>query len=136
LLSNALLHPFDVALTSEGFRIIRYCDDFVILCRTKSEAATALRIAKKALAERRLRLNPKKTALLAPNTPLTFLGYHFAADGRIIPPPSTPETVTRRIMATAQQSLKEASIQTSVAVGASRRVIARMLTWMASKLDS
>ena len=41
LLSNIYLHPFDLALIENRYRLVRYCDDFVILCRTEAEAQDA-----------------------------------------------------------------------------------------------
>lgn len=41
LLSNLYLHPLDRLMTEAGYRIVRYADDFVILCRSKDEAETA-----------------------------------------------------------------------------------------------
>ena len=45
LLSNIYLHPFDLTVIEKGYRLVRYCDDFVILCRTETEAHDALGFA-------------------------------------------------------------------------------------------
>jgi RNA-directed DNA polymerase len=42
LLSNLYLHPFDHVMAQAGYTNVRYCDDFVILCRTQAEAEAAL----------------------------------------------------------------------------------------------
>ena len=34
LLANVYLHPLDALMASHGYRMVRYADDFVILCRT------------------------------------------------------------------------------------------------------
>jgi RNA-directed DNA polymerase len=106
LLSNIYLHPFDVELTARRLRLLRYCDDFVILSRTEAEAREALRLAEASLAKRSLRLNPDKTRVLAPGSPLQFLGYDFTADGRVIPPPTLPEMVARRVAEFAQRHIR------------------------------
>jgi hypothetical protein len=106
LLSNIYLHPFDVAMTQRGLRLVRYCDDFVILCQTESEARQALQAAEAALTERRLRLHPEKTRLASPAEPFDFLGYHFTADGRVVPPPTVPEVVARQIVELAKKVRK------------------------------
>ena len=42
LLSNIYLTPFDNEMTGKGYRLTRYCDDWVVLSRTKAEAEKAL----------------------------------------------------------------------------------------------
>lgn len=103
LLSNIYLHPFDAALTQQGLRLVRYCDDFVIPCQTESQARAAWHAAEAALAERRLRLHPDKTRLVSPQEPFDFLGYHFTADGRVVPPPTVPEVIARQIVELARK---------------------------------
>ena len=38
LLANIYLDPLDAAMAERGRRMVRYADDFVILCRTREEA--------------------------------------------------------------------------------------------------
>jgi RNA-directed DNA polymerase len=113
LLSNIILHRFDVALTQRGFRLVRYCDDFVILCRSQAEARDAKQWAESLLRERKLRLSVEKTHLRSAEEPFDFLGYHFAADGRVIAPPNVPEVVGQRVMAFAERTLRKAGTQLS-----------------------
>ena len=40
LLANLYLHPLDLLMEQSGWRMVRYADDFVILCRTEAEART------------------------------------------------------------------------------------------------
>ncbi len=42
LLANLYLHPVDVAMAAAGFRMVRYADDFVMLCRSEAEAQAGL----------------------------------------------------------------------------------------------
>ena len=44
LLANLYLHPVDVAMAAAGYEMIRYADDFVILCRSREEAEKALEL--------------------------------------------------------------------------------------------
>jgi RNA-directed DNA polymerase len=104
LLTNLYMTPFDREITGQGFRLIRYCDDFVIQCRTEQEAQSALRAAEQALAGRRLRLHPDKTGVVSPNGEFEFLGYAFASDGQVIPPPSVPEQIARQIRSLARRA--------------------------------
>lgn len=74
LLANIYLHPFDLALTSQGLRLVRFMDDFVILCFTQSEAEHALKLARQQLAVLRLQLNEQKTRVVTYTDGLEFLG--------------------------------------------------------------
>jgi hypothetical protein len=42
LLANIYLDPLDLLMEESGYRMVRYADDFVILCRTRQEAEAAL----------------------------------------------------------------------------------------------
>ena len=44
LLSNIYLDPLDHLMAERGFEMVRYADDFVILCRTREEADRALAV--------------------------------------------------------------------------------------------
>lgn len=74
LLTNLYMTPFDREMNGQGLRLIRYCDDFIIQCRTEAEAGAALRAAEKALAGRRLKLHPLKTRIVRPEDEFEFLG--------------------------------------------------------------
>lgn len=106
LLTNFYMTPFDRELTSQGLRLIRYCDDFVIQCRTEAEAQKALQVAEKALGERRLHLHPEKTRIISPNGEFEFLGYGFKRGGQIITPPTVPEQMAQQINALARRAVK------------------------------
>ena len=78
LLANIYLHPFDLALTSQGLRLVRFMDDFVVLCPSREEAERALRLAEQQLAILRLQLNPAKTSIRDYNAGIDFLGQALA----------------------------------------------------------
>ena len=42
LLSNIYLNPLDHLIAQSGFEMVRYADDFVILCRSMKDAQRAL----------------------------------------------------------------------------------------------
>ena len=44
LLSNIYLNPLDHLMAQQGFEMVRYADDFVILCRSPEDAARALAV--------------------------------------------------------------------------------------------
>lgn len=78
LLANIYLHPFDEIMTKEGFRIIRYADDIVVLCRTRQEADMALRKIEGIIEGKlRLKLNPSKTRVVHKTWGFEFLGFKF-----------------------------------------------------------
>ena len=78
LLSNTYLDPLDHLLASSGFEMVRYADDFVILCRTPEEAAMALELVTQWTAGNGLTPHPTKTKLIDSRTEsFVFLGYEF-----------------------------------------------------------
>ena len=80
LLANLYLHPVDVAMAEQGWEMVRYADDLVILCRSLEGAEAALAWLAKLLGERGLTLHPLKTRianLTGPGDGFDFLGYHF-----------------------------------------------------------
>jgi RNA-directed DNA polymerase len=78
LLSNIYLDPLDHLVARSGFQMVRYADDFVILCRTPEEASRALELVQAWVAENGLTLHPTKTKVVdATTNGFDFLGYHF-----------------------------------------------------------
>jgi RNA-directed DNA polymerase len=80
LLANLYLHPVDVVMAEQGWEMVRYADDLVILCRSLEGAEAALAWLAKLLGERGLTLHPQKTRIANLTTPgdgFDFLGYHF-----------------------------------------------------------
>lgn len=79
LLSNIYLDPLDHVMKKAGFEMVRYADDWVVLCRSPEEAHRALELARAWLGENGLALHPEKTRLVDATQPggFDFLGYHF-----------------------------------------------------------
>ena len=78
LLSNIYLDPLDHLLAEHGFEMVRYADDFVILCRTAEDAERALQIVQQWTTEHGLTLHPTKTRIVNGLTEgFDFLGYTF-----------------------------------------------------------
>ncbi|MCA1677692.1 MAG: group II intron reverse transcriptase/maturase [Actinobacteria bacterium] len=90
LLSNIYLHAFDRAFTRRGCgELVRYADDFVVLCRSEREARAALDVAGEILAGLGLGLHPDKTKVVdlrKGREGFDFLGCHFRArvSGRLL----------------------------------------------------
>jgi len=80
LLSNQYLHSIDVAVARAGYAMVRYADDFVIMCRTHEQAQEALSLVQQLTTEKGLSLHPDKTRLVDAQergVGFDFLGYHF-----------------------------------------------------------
>ena len=85
LLANIYLHPLDELMAARGYRMVRYADDFVVLCRSPQEAAAALATIQAWVVENGLRLHPQKTHLgdcRQAGQGFEFLGYRFEAGQR------------------------------------------------------
>lgn len=82
LLANLYLHPLDQLVSDEyGARIVRYADDFVILCRSQREAMGALEVVQQWVTENGLMLHPDKTHVCDCSQleqGFDFLGYRFS----------------------------------------------------------
>jgi RNA-directed DNA polymerase len=79
LLSNIYLDPLDHAMAREGYEMVRYADDFVVLCRSEAQARAALERVRQWTEPAGLSLHPDKTRLVdaTQRGGLDFLGYHF-----------------------------------------------------------
>lgn len=80
LLANLYLHPLDVAMRERGYRMVRYADDFVVLCATREEAAAARAAIEDWVAAAGLSLHPQKTRVAdlgQTDGYVDFLGYRF-----------------------------------------------------------
>lgn len=87
LLANLYLHPLDVLMERSGYRMVRYADDFVILCATAGEARAALREVSAWVTANGLTLHPDKTKVgdcLQPGQGFDFLGYRFEGGHRFV----------------------------------------------------
>jgi len=83
LLSNVYLDPLDHLVAASGWEMVRYADDFVILCRTKADAQRALEVVQTWVTENGLTLHPTKTRIVDVRTDgFDFLGYHFRGTKR------------------------------------------------------
>ena len=78
LLSNIYLNPLDHRMSENGYQMVRYADDFVILCRTQAEAEAALADVRTWVEQHGLTLHPEKTHIVDSRvTSFSFLGYSF-----------------------------------------------------------
>lgn len=79
LLANLYLNALDHQMATRGYSMIRYADDLVVLCRTKEEAADALKEIATYAEQHGLQVHPTKTRLVDASAKggFDFLGYHF-----------------------------------------------------------
>ena len=87
LLANIYLHPLDKLMTERGYRMVRYADDFVILCQSAKQAAEALNEVRAWTEGNGLTLHPDKTHVgdcREEGQGFEFLGYRFEAGKRTV----------------------------------------------------
>lgn len=87
LLANIYLHPLDQFIHRAGYRMIRYADDFVILCQSQQEAERVLKQVQVWVESTQLELHPDKTHLgdcSQKGNGFEFLGYRFEAGKRFV----------------------------------------------------
>ena len=96
LLANIYLDPLDRLMAERGYRMVRYADDFVILCRTREEADAALDVVRAWVSEAGLALHPEKTHVgdcrqpgqgfefVMPKACVPHDGYRFEAGKRFV----------------------------------------------------
>ena len=80
LLGNIYLHPLDCQMKQKGYRMVRYADDFVVLCRSREQAEAALAEVKAWVESNGLSLSIDKTHVgdcRQKGQGFDFLGYHF-----------------------------------------------------------
>ena len=102
MLANFYLYPFDKAMMDAGFNLVRYADDFVVMCKTQQEAEAAYTLSKHILETRlHLRLHglgeqDSKTNILQFDKGLKFLGVLFDR-GQIAPSQTVINKFKQRI---------------------------------------
>jgi RNA-directed DNA polymerase len=79
LLSNIYLDALDWMMAESGYEMVRYADDFILLCESESQAQAALEKVRAWVSEEGLTLHPEKTRIVKASEPggFDFLGYHF-----------------------------------------------------------
>ena len=79
LLANIYLNPLAHHVAEAGVEMVRYADDFVILCRSEADAQRALSEVTVWIEAARLTLHPDKTRIVdaTQRGGFDFLGYHF-----------------------------------------------------------
>jgi CRISPR-associated protein Cas1 len=122
LLANLYLDRFDEDILGEGFKLVRYADDFVVLCRSEPQAEQALDVTEQLLSTLELRINQDKTRITSFDEGFRFLGSLFVRSlvlpsaNRSLkavpsdasePPPSPERTAPTENVSTEKQEPKE-----------------------------
>jgi RNA-directed DNA polymerase len=79
LLANIYLDELDWKIANAGMQMVRYADDFVVLCSSQTQAQAALELISQWIQEAQLQLHPQKTKIIDATQAggFEFLGYHF-----------------------------------------------------------
>ncbi len=83
LLANFILDDFDSDLELHGYKMIRFADDFIILCKSQHQAQLAAKAVKASLNQVQLKVNIDKTHIVELSEGFRFLGYLFREDHAI-----------------------------------------------------
>ena len=88
LLSNIYLHQLDLLMMERGQRIVRFADDFIILCKSEKGAKRVMNGVTKYLEnELGLKVHPTKSKVVdSTKESFTFLGYEFYRNIRRVDP--------------------------------------------------
>lgn len=98
LLANVYLHTFDVRLTQAHYNLVRYADDWLILCKNEKQAEAGFDLAVQVLEELRLAVNPYKTRIVSFEQGLQFVGRFFVRDENYPLSIAASESVAKRLM--------------------------------------
>lgn len=82
LLANIVLNKLDWRLEEAGYRFVRYADDFVVVCKTKTQANAALELVTHVMTELGLSLSLQKTKIASYGRGYDFLGFHLSSQSR------------------------------------------------------
>jgi RNA-directed DNA polymerase len=79
LLANIYLNPLDHLMAGKGYEMIRYADDFVVMCKSADQAENALETIRAWMDTAQLTLHPEKTRVvkMRQGEHFDFLGYRF-----------------------------------------------------------
>ena len=92
LLANLYLDHLDEMLLDNNYRLVRYADDFIVLCKSAEKANDALELTQAVLSDLRLSFNKRKTRVVDFNEGFHFLGVQFIRSLAIKSKEQTPQT--------------------------------------------
>ncbi len=77
VLANLYLTELDDCMETCGLKLVRYADDFVVLCRNVNQATYAFKTVRDKLKKLKLTLSEEKTQITDAHSGFTFLGHTF-----------------------------------------------------------
>jgi len=81
LIANIYLDQYDQFMKSRGHRIVRYADDILVLCQSRSAAENALDVSREYLEnELELKVNEEKTHITHSDEGVKFLGVEIVTN--------------------------------------------------------
>lgn len=105
VLANLYLNGLDHQMAEHGYQMIRYADDFVILCRSQGEAEAALAAVRQWVHDKGLILHPDKTHIVdSREKSFSFLGYSFRGKLRFPRQKSHAKLTDRLVQLTPRKS--------------------------------
>ncbi len=87
VIANLFLDRFDEKIAAVGGKLVRYADDFMVLCRTQSEAEALYEETRQQAELLALKLNQDKSSLLRLSSGFEFLGFQFSCEDQWIAGP-------------------------------------------------
>lgn len=100
LLANIVLNYLDWQLQANGFKFVRYADDFVVMCISMAQAEKALGFVKRILQDLELELSPEKTKIVRLSEGFEFLGFFISSRTARMRPKSEEKFKTKIRMLT------------------------------------
>lgn len=94
ILANLFLDELDEAMLAQGYRYLRYADDYVILCKDRRQAFQALELSKKVLADMLLELDDEEVTSF--ECGFKYLGVVFL--GSMVMKPFETQMKQRKIL--------------------------------------
>jgi group II intron reverse transcriptase/maturase len=95
LLANIVLNKLDWRLEEQGYRFVRYADDFVVVCETPQQANAALTFVEEVMTELGLALSHEKTKIASYGKGYEFLGFRISSRSRSMRPKSLEKFKTK-----------------------------------------
>ena len=110
MLANLYLDHLDEVMLDENRKLVRYADDFLILCRSRAEAEQALELTEEVLHALRLEINGQKTRIVDFEQGFRFLGVQFIRSLAFQAEyPDEPLRLPRRLPSATQEARAEES---------------------------
>ena len=114
LLANIVLNYLDWQLHNHGLRFVRYADDFVVLCQSRTQVEEALTLVTHVLGQLGLSLSPEKTRITTYGKGYSFLGFVISSRSRNMRPKSVRKFQDKVRDITRRSNNLEASVITKL----------------------